>query len=224
MILDEISTVITVRQGSQRVKNKNLKKFSKKNLLIYKIETLLKVKNIKKIIINTDSQEAIKIAKEFGIDYHLRDPYYASSQCPNNEFWGHIADNTKTDYILFTHCTNPMIKESTYEDVINLFVNKKNEYDSFNSVSEVKEFLILNEKPINFDFNKAPNSQNLPDVIKLNFAINILSTKLMKKKASLIGDKPYFYKLKDDEGTDINTNNDFEFSEFLFNKKHAEIS
>ena len=224
MILDEISTVITVRQGSQRVKNKNLKKFSKKNLLIYKIETLLKVKNIKKIIINTDSQEAIKIAKEFGIDYHLRDPYYASSQCPNNEFWGHIADNTKTDYILFTHCTNPMIKESTYEDVINLFVNKKNEYDSFNSVSEVKEFLILNETPINFDFNKAPNSQNLPDVIKLNFAINILSTKLMKKKASLIGDKPYFYKLKDDEGTDINTNNDFEFAEFLFNKKHANIS
>ena len=224
MILDEISTVITVRQGSERVKNKNLKKFSKKNLLIYKIETLLKVKNIKKIIINTDSQEAIKIAKNFGIDYHLRDPYYASSQCPNNEFWGHIADNTKTNYILFTHCTNPMIKESTYEDAINLFVNKKNEYDSFNSVSEVKEFLILNKKPINFDFNKAPNSQNLPDVIKLNFAINILPTKLMKKKESLIGDKPYFYKLKDEEGTDINTKNDFEFAEFLFKKKYSQIS
>lgn len=224
MILDEISTVITVRQGSERVKNKNLKKFSKKNLLIYKIETLLKVKSIKKIIINTDSQEAIKIAKNFGIDYHLRDPYYASSQCPNNEFWGHIADNTKTNYILFTHCTNPMIKESTYEDVINLFVNKKNEYDSFNSVSEVKEFLILNKKPINFDFNKAPNSQNLPDVIKLNFAINILPTKLMKKKESLIGDKPYFYKLKDEEGTDINSKNDFEFAEFLFKKKYSQIS
>ena len=224
MILDEISTVITVRQGSERVKNKNLKKFSKKNLLIYKIETLLKVKSIKKIIINTDSQEAIKIAKNFGIDYHLRDPYYASSQCPNNEFWGHIADNTKTNYILFTHCTNPMIKESTYEDAINLFVNKKNEYDSFNSVSEVKEFLILNKKPINFDFNKAPNSQNLPDVIKLNFAINILPTKLMKKKESLIGDKPYFYKLKDEEGTDINTKNDFEFAEFLFKKKYSQIS
>ena len=84
--------------------------------------------------------------------------------------------------------------------------------------------MILNKKPINFDFNKAPNSQNLPDVIKLNFAINILSTKLMKRKASLIGDKPYFYKLKNDEGTDINTNNDFEFAEFLFKKKHTNIS
>ena len=224
MILDDISTVITVRQGSQRVKNKNLKTFNKKNLLIYKIETLLKVKSIKKIIINTDSREVIKIAKDFGVGYHLRDPYYASSQCPNNEFWGHIAENTKTEFILFTHCTNPMIKESTYEDFISLFVNKKDEYDSFNSVSEVKEFLILNKKPINFDINKAPNSQNLPDVIKLNFAINILPTKLMSKKESLIGYKPYFYKLKEEEGLDINTNNDFEFAEFLFSKKNSEAS
>ena len=89
MSLDKISTVITVRQGSQRVKNKNLKKFFEKNLLIYKIETLQKVKSIKKIIINTDSNEAIKIAKDFGVDYHLRDPYFASSECPNNEFWEH---------------------------------------------------------------------------------------------------------------------------------------
>jgi len=163
MILDEISTVVTVRQGSQRVKNKNLKTFCKKNLLIYKIETLLKVKSIKKIIINTDSEEAIKIAKDFGVGFHLRDPYFASSECPNNEFWGHIAENTETDYILFTHCTNPMIKMKTYEDIINLFISKKSEFDSFNSVSEVKEFLILDKKPINFNFSKAPNSQNLPD-------------------------------------------------------------
>ena len=129
MILDNISTVITVRQGSQRVKNKNLKSFCKKNLLIYKIETLLKVKNIKKIIINTDSDEAIKIAKDYGIGYHLRDPYFASSECPNNEFWGHIAENTKTEYILFTHCTNPLIKVSTYEDFINYFVKNRQEYN-----------------------------------------------------------------------------------------------
>ena len=219
MILDNISTVITVRQGSQRVKNKNLKPFCKKNLLIYKIETLLKVKNIKNIIINTDSNEAIKIAKDYGIGYHLRDSYFASSECPNNEFWGHVAENTKTDYILFTHCTNPLIKVKTYEDFIDFFLKKKHQHDSFNSVTEVKEFLILDQNPINFDFNKAPNSQNLPDVIKLNFAINILPTSLMLKKKSLIGDKPYFYKLKDQEGFDINTNHDFDYAEFLFRKK-----
>ena len=218
MILEDISTVLTVRKGSQRVKNKNLKPFSKKNLLAYKIEILLKVKSIKNIIINTDSDDAISIAKEYGVEFHKRDPYFASSECPNNEFWAHIAENTKTEYILFTHCTNPLIRASTYEDFINLFLKRKQEYDSFNSVSEVKEFLILNQNPINFDFNKAPNSQNLPDVVKLNFAINILPTSLMLKKKSLIGEKPFFYRLNDEEGFDINTNLEFSYAEFLFNQ------
>ena len=164
------------------------------------------------------SNEAIKIAKDYGIGYHLRDPYFASSECPNNEFWGHIAENTKTEYILFTHCTNPLIKVDTYENFIDFFVKKREEYDSFNSVSEVKEFLILNQNPINFDFNKAPNSQNLPDIIKLNFAINILPTSLMLKKKSLIGNKPFFYKLQDEEGFDINTNLEFRYAELLFDQ------
>ena len=46
----------------------------------------------------------------------------------------------------------------------------------------------------------------------------------MSKKESLIGYKPYFYKLKGDEGIDINTSNDFEFAEFLFNKNKTDLS
>ena len=212
------STVLTVRKGSERVKNKNLKPFCNKNLLAYKIESLKKVKNVGEIIINTDSDEAIELAKKYGVKFHKRDPYFASSKCPNNEFWAHIADNTKTDYILFTHCTNPLIKEKTYDSMIDFFVKEKNNYDSFNSVTEVKEFLILKNKPLNFDFNKAPNSQNLPDVIKLNFAINILSTKVMKERKSLVGHNPFYYKIDQTESFDINTNHDFEVAEILFKK------
>ena len=64
------------------------------------------------------------------------------------------------------------------------------------TVTEVKEFLYLNSKPINFEPTKSPNSQNLPDVVKLNFAVNILSTDLMFKKKSLIVGliKKYSYK------------------------------
>tara|TARA_B100000959_G_C14576581_1_gene458135 strand:+ start:118 stop:591 length:474 start_codon:yes stop_codon:yes gene_type:complete len=151
-----LAAVLTVRKGSERVKNKNFKPFCKKNLLGYKIETLKKVRGIGEIIINTDSDEAIKMAKDYGVNFHKRDPYYASSQCPNSEFWAHIAENTKSEYILFTHCTNPLIKQETYEHIIEIFKKEKNNYDSFNTVTEVKEFLILNKKPLNFDFNKAP--------------------------------------------------------------------
>ena len=131
---------------------------------------------------------------------------------------GHILHNTKSEYILFTHCTNPLVKKETYESMIKLFEKEKNNFDSFNSVTEVKEFLILDKKPINFDLSKAPNSQDLPDVIKLNFAINILPTKLMKQKKSLVGNNPNFFKIDQTEAFDINTNYDFTVAEILFKK------
>ncbi len=218
-----LKAVITVRKGSQRVKNKNFKPFCGKNLLIHKVEVLKKVKNIDEIIINTDSDEAINIAKDFNISFKRRDDYFASSECTNSEFWQNIAENTDSEYILFTHCTNPLIKIETYQKIIEIFNSKKNTFDSFNTVNEVKEFLYLNNNPINFDPAKAPNSQNLPDVIKLNFAINILSTKLMTKKKSLVGNKPFFYKLDSIEGFDINTNYDFEFAGHLHNKLNQQI-
>ena len=91
MSTKDLSTVLTIREGSVRVKNKNLKPFCNKNLIEYKIEILKRVNGISKIIINTDSEEAIDIAKKHGVGFHKRDPYYASSECPNYEYWTHIA-------------------------------------------------------------------------------------------------------------------------------------
>jgi len=211
-----LTTVLTVRKGSQRVKNKNFKPFCGKNLLSYKIEILKKVDNIGEIIINSDADEAIQLAKDYGVSYHKRNPYFASSECTNSEFWSHIAETTDSEYILFTHCTNPLIKKETYEKMIKIFKKKNDTYDSFNTVTEVKEFLYLKDKPINFDPTKAPNSQDLPDMVKLNFAINILSTDLMHKKKSLVGDNPYFCKINTMEAYDINTNHDFAVAEIMF--------
>ena len=61
--------VVPARKGSQRVKNKNFRPFNKKNLLIYKIEKLKNVKYIDEIIVNTDSEQAIKIARDSKISF-----------------------------------------------------------------------------------------------------------------------------------------------------------
>ena len=211
--------VVTVRKGSQRVKNKNLKPFSKKNLLIHKILTLKKIKELDEIIINTNSNEAIQIAKKLKVSFFKRDEYYASSNCSNSEFWSNVAKNTNSRYIMFTHCTNPLVKVKTYKEFIGVFKKYKNKFDSFNTVSEVKEFLFKKNKPINFNPKKSPNSQNLPDIVKLNFAINILLTEQMYKTKTLIGRKPYFFKLSQVEGFDINTPLEFSFAEHLFKNK-----
>jgi N-acylneuraminate cytidylyltransferase len=211
--------VITVRKGSERVKNKNFKLFAGKNILEHKIIVLKKIKELDDIIINTDSERAIKIAKKYNVSFFRREAYFASSSCSNSEFWSNIAKNTNSHYIMFTHCTNPMVKEKTYREFIKIFKKNKNKYDSFNTVSDVKEFLFKKNKPLNFNPVKTPNSQNLPEIEKLNFAINILSTYQMYKTKTLIGKKPFFYKLDQVEGYDINTPLEFSFAEHLFKNR-----
>ena len=214
-----LTAVVTVRKGSVRVPNKNLKLFCGKNILIHKIEVLKKIEELDEIIINTDSDEAIAIAQKYDVNHFKREDYYASSECTNSEFWANIAQNTKSKYIMFTHCTNPLIKVETYIKFIDTFKNLRDKYDSFNTVTDLKEFLFVNDKPINFDLAKAPNSQDLPNTFKRNFAINILLTEQMFKTKTLVGKKPYFYKLDEVEGYDINTPLEFQFAELLFKNR-----
>ncbi len=119
---------------------------------------------------------------------------------------------------MFTHCTNPLVSLETYSKFLKKFYSLRNKYDSFNSVTNLNEFIYFKRKPINFNPSKAPNSQDLPETFKLNFAMNIITTKKMSKKKSLLGDKPYYFKLSELEGFDINTKLEFEYAQFLFKK------
>lgn len=71
----KISAVIPIRSGSQRVKDKNLRKFGDTCLMELKIRNLMKVPEIDEIIVNTNSEEAIsltqKIISEIGGVKHL---------------------------------------------------------------------------------------------------------------------------------------------------------
>lgn len=208
--------VVPVRKGSQRVKNKNFKPFAGKNLLLHKIETLKQITQIDEIIINTDSDQAIEIAKKCNVKFQKREEYFASSECTNSEFWRHIAENTNAKYIMFTNCTSPMIKKETFIKIIEKFRKIKNEYDSINTATELKEYLYKDNKPINFDPSNALNSQDLPDILKLNFAVSIISKDLMFEQKSILGKKPFLFKVDEFEGIDINTHMEFMFAEYLF--------
>jgi N-acylneuraminate cytidylyltransferase len=214
----KITAVIPIRKGSQRVPNKNFKEFWKgKSLLELKIESLKQIHLIDDIMVNTDSELAIEIAKKYGINYHRRDDYFASSDCSQTEFFHNLADTTDTDLILHTPCTAPMIKSKTYYDLINRFLISS--HDSGNTVGLVKEYLWLNGVPLNYDISKnVPNSQDLPDVMKLTFGASIISKELMLERKNVVGNNPMFYVVDEIEETDIDTQVDFDTAQCLYSR------
>lgn len=214
----KITAVVPVRKGSQRVKNKNFKSFAGSSLLEIKLDVLKGVDIIDDIIVNTDSERALKIADEYGVSRCVREEYYASSECNNSEFFQNIAETTDSDYIIYSPCTAPLIKVDTYYDFINRFRNAKDRYDSLTTVTDVKEHLWLHGKPMNYEPSDSPNTQDLPDIVSLTYGISIISKEDMIKHRNIVGDKPLFYKLDDFESVDVDNPIDFEFAEFLYKK------
>ena len=188
----KIVAIVPVRKGSKRIKNKNFKKFADSNLLEIKIKSLKKVKLIDEIIVSTDSELAIRIAKKYKVKYHRRVKYFASSKCTNSEFFENLAKSINGDFLMYTPCTAPLIKTSTIDKFLKKFTNIYPKFDSMNTVNYVKEHLWLNDKPLNYNPRKSPNTQDLPDIMKLTYGINIISKKLMIKKKNVIGNKPFF--------------------------------
>lgn len=217
--MKKITAVIPVREGSQRVPNKNFKPFYKdKSLLELKIESLLEVKTIDNIIVNTDSPLGIKIANKYNISFYHREPYYASSECKGSDFFENLAETTEGDIILHTPCTSPFITPQTYYNIINQY-SLTTDHDSINTVFEVKEFLWLNGTPLNYKAKSAPNSQNLPNVQKLTFGCNIIDRNTMIKNKNIVGTNPSFYTVSEIESIDIDTPLDFKFAQYLYNQE-----
>ena len=152
------------------------------------------------------------------VSYWKRDKRFASSNCSNSDFWKHIAETTESKYIMFTNCTSPLVKIKTYQSIINKFLKIKKKYGSINTVTRIREFVYLNKKAVNFNPSKAPKSQDIKNTCKLNFAVNIISKKEMKKRKTVVSKKPFFYELDEFEGFDIDTPNDFKIAEFLHTK------
>jgi len=212
-----ITAVVAVRKGSQRVPNKNIKPFGSSNLLEMKLDILKQVDNLDNIVVNTDCDEMIEIAREHGVDVHHRESYYASNECTNSEFHGHIAEVTNTDTIFLAPVCSPFVSITSHEKAIDYYLN--NPFDSVTSVTEVKNHLWLDGKPLNYDLKNVPNSQDLPDVVKLNYGITIINKVVMEKEKRVVGNHPGFYKLNEIESVDIDTPLDWIVAETIYDKE-----
>lgn len=79
-IIKDITAVIPVREGSTRLKNKNVAPFAGTNLLINKINQLKEVKEISRIVVSSDSDMMLAMAKERGVMTHKRSPEYCDEK------------------------------------------------------------------------------------------------------------------------------------------------
>ena len=215
IVKNNVTAMVPVRAGSVRVPNKNIRPFADINLLELKLELLKKINGISNIIVSTDCKTSASIASKKNVKVQWRNKYYAGSNVTNDQHWLHIAQTTPGDIVFFAQVCNPLLKVSTMQRALDTFLSS-NVNDSLNSVSSEKKFLWQNGKPLNYDINKTPKSQDLPEIVSLNFAISIIQKQSMIERKNLVGYKPDFIDLDKVESMDIDELNDFKIAEVMY--------
>ena len=76
----KITAIIPVRAGSTRLKNKNIAPFAGTNLLVNKIQQLKQVEEITRIVVSSDSDLMLEMARVAGADTHKRAPEYCDEK------------------------------------------------------------------------------------------------------------------------------------------------
>ena len=218
LVKNKVIAMVPVRAGSTRVPNKNIRPFGDTSLLQLKLKLLKEVDGIKQIIVSTDCQISAEIACKQGAKVKWRNKYYAGSDITNDQHWLHIAETTPGDIVFFAQVCNPLLKVSSMQKGLNSFLSSDT-HDSLNSVSAEKKFLWQNGKPMNYDVSVTPKSQDLPDIVSLNFGITIIKKQIMMERKNVVGYNPSFFELDKVESIDIDDLIDFKIAELMYKEK-----
>ncbi|MFZ2125824.1 MAG: hypothetical protein WA087_01355 [Candidatus Saccharimonadales bacterium] len=213
-----IKGVIPVRAGSVRVKNKNIRPFAGSTLLEIKISQLKRMPQLDGIIVLSDSPEMLALAESLGCETVKLDDFHASAAATANEVFYNTAKLSNTDIMVHACVTSPTLKDETLENAIKFFLKNMDKYDSINSGKLVKEFLFLDDRPINHSLDQHPKSQNLPNIISRIPAFSIIKKETMMERRSNCGGKMKLLLVDRYEAIDIDEQIDFDFAEFVYKK------
>lgn len=106
-----IKALVAVRSGSQRVKNKNIRPFAGSTLLDLKLEQLKRIEMLDGIIVNSNDDTMLEIARNHGCEAVKREEFYASNSVSMSDVYRNMAQHVDADDIAYINVTNPLLRD-----------------------------------------------------------------------------------------------------------------
>jgi len=216
--------IIPARKDSKRIKNKNLVKINKKELIKFTIEAAKKTKKINKIIVTSDDKKILKISKKLKTDIVKRPKNLSGDSSATelaifqalNHFYKDNLNSVKN--IILLQPTSPLRNAKDIAQCINLFERKK--YDSIFSAFKKKDFIWKinknNIQSLSYNFKKRKKTQIMKELIFENGAIYIFKVKKFLRYKNRLFGKIGIYYMDKNKSIDIDDMNDVKLVEKIF--------
>lgn len=200
-----MTAVIPVKANSGRLPGKNIMPFGNTNLLVHKITQLKQVNGLTDIIVSSDSDEMLAMARENGVTAIKRPKKYADESVPFGMFLEYLSEVLPNENIMWACATSPLVEPYLYEKAIELYFEKMEEgYDSLITVLPCRSYYMDENGPINFKTGlEHKNSEYLKPIYHFTNGINICPRKKLKEWHYNYGPNPYRLLVNKREAADI---------------------
>ena len=225
-----MNAFIMVREGSVRIPDKNIKPFADSSLLQHKIEVLNDCHEIDNILVTSDCEKSLDIAKDLGCLTDKRPKHLCSAETKPKDLYRYISClemMLESEKMLSASVCYPLIKSETYDKMIRYY--NENYLEDRSSINYISSFVgchsikenLWERKPkegykaINYVPGRQPASQDLPDIVSIAFGSIITSCETLGD-GDLVGEFPEFFDLPKYECMDVDEEEDFKVAEQLY--------
>lgn len=213
--------IIPARGGSKRLPNKNCLLLGGIPLVAHSILYAQKHPFIDAIYVSTNDAKIKEIALQYGAQVIDRPEAISGDNEPTITALQHVLDviDVSVENVILLQPTNPLRAENLLHDAFHLYENQQIESLFTVSRSWQKFGKIKNQKYIPFNYEIGQRSQDLEPLFFENGLLYIIKATLIKQ-GIIISENAYPLEINSVFAhVDIDTQEDFDFAEFLINRK-----
>ena len=217
----DIVALLPIKAHSERIRGKNFKLFAGKPLFQWCLDTLLSIKEIKKVVINTDARQLLLkngLIESARVEVRERKPGLCGDFVSMNLIIADDIANIPADIYIMTHVTNPLLTAHTIRSALNTFIEEKNKrrHDSLFSVNRYQSrFYKKDAAPLNHQPGMLIRTQDLEPIFEENSNLYIFTAGGFRLTGSRIGKSPILFETPLGESIDLDSPQHWDIAEQL---------
>lgn len=214
----KIVALLPMKASSERVTGKNFRDFNGKPLFRWILDTLLEVKEIDQVVINTDARDILAgkgLTDSDRVMIRDRKPGICGDLVSMNIVLADDIENVDADIYLMTHTTNPLMSADTIRGALQAFQEARaaGKADSLFTVDKVQtRFYRADCSAVNHDPDNLVRTQDLEPWFEENSNLYIFTRDSFSKTSARIGQHPVMYAGPRFESIDIDDQDDWNFA------------
>ncbi len=206
--------IIPVKLDSKRVPQKNIKPFFDGTPLMYFIQkACIEAKRVNEVYVYC-SDKSVKDYIIPGVKFLERPEYLNGDNINANDIIREFINKVDADIYINAHTTSPFAKPETIDDCVEHVIS--GEYDSAFCAEILRTFMWEHGKPINFDPDHFPRTQDLPLIYGETSIAYVFTKESFIKHNRRLGAHPYIKEVGKIEAMDIDYPEDFEICNAIY--------